>query len=92
MDRVERTELFGRHVICATASRLPRAGFNSWEVLVSALEFGSKPDAPLLRFGAQEQVQDDPRTALDAALRKARCELMASEEAARMALPSNGAR
>ena len=92
MDRVERTEVFGRHVICATASRVPRPGFNSWEVQVSALEFGSKPDAPLLRFGAQEQVQDDPGTALDAALRKARRELMAAEDAARAATPSNEAR
>jgi hypothetical protein len=92
MDRVERTELFGRHVICATASRLPRPGFNSWEVQVSALEFGSKPDAPLLRFGAHEQVQDDPGTALDAALREARRQLMAADDAARTAPESNGAR
>jgi hypothetical protein len=92
MDRVERTELFGRHVICATASRAPRPGFNGWEVLVSALEFGSKPDAPLLRFAPVEQAQDDPSAALDAALRKARRQLMAAEGAPRTVPRSNGAR
>jgi hypothetical protein len=92
MARVERTELFGRHVICATASRLPRSGSTGWEVLVSALECGSKTDAPLLRFAAQEQVQDDPNAALDAALRKARRQLMAADGAAGTAPPSSGAR
>ena len=92
MARVERTELFGRHVICATASRLPRSGSAGWEVLVSALECGSKPDTPLLRFAAQEQVLDDPNAALDAALRKARRHLMASDAAAGTAPPSSGAR
>ena len=92
MDRVERTELFGRHVICATASRSPRPGVSGWEVLVSAVEFGSTPDAPLLRFASHEPVQDDPDAALDAALRQVRRQLMASEGAPRTAPSSNGGR
>jgi len=78
MDRIERTELFGRHVICATACRaqgpwLPRR----WEVQVSALELGSEPDAPLLRFSVDKQ-HDDPAAALEAAIRSARRQLMAA--------------
>ncbi len=49
-------------------------GSSSWGSW-SAVERGGKSVAPLSRFTAHEQVEDDRSTALDAALRKARGEL-----------------
>ena len=66
MDRIERTELFGRHVICATACRAQRPWLpRRWEVRVTALE---------------------------AAIRSARRELMAAESKAGTASPANPAK
>ena len=73
MDRIERTELFGQHVICATAYRTLRKGVSrGWEVQVSAMELGAKPDTPLLRFPVDRQDHADPDGAVDTALRVAR--------------------
>ena len=79
MDRIERTELFGQHVICATASSSSRPGSGRrWEIRVSAMELGSKPDAPLLQFRIDPQDQADPASAVDEALRDARRQLIAA--------------
>jgi len=92
MDRIERTELFGRHVICATACRAQRPWLpRRWEVRVTALELGSKPDAPLLRFPVGEP-QDDPAAALEAAIRSARRQLMAAASKPGPASPANPAK
>jgi hypothetical protein len=73
MDRFEKTELFGDHVIAATLSREPDAGANPrWELRVSALPIGGQPDAPLLQFPIAQQDPDDPTEALDAAVNEAR--------------------
>jgi hypothetical protein len=77
MDRLERTELFGEHVICATASRSSRPGLGGhWEIRVSAMELGSRPDAPLLQFPIGLQDQEDPTIAIADALRDARLHLI----------------
>jgi hypothetical protein len=92
MDRIERTELFGRHVICATACRAPRPdSHRRWEVRVSALELGSEPDAPLLRFPVEAQ-PDDPAAALEAAIRSARRQLMAATRKTAASPPMDGAK
>ena len=92
MDRIERTELFGRHVICATACRAQRPWLPPrWEVRVLALELGSRPDAPLLRFPVGER-QDDPAAALEAAIRSARRQLMAAASKPGPASPANPAK
>ncbi len=73
MDRFEKTELFGEHVISATVSRGPDTGANRrWELRVSAMRIGGEPDAPLLQFPIAQQDQEDPAGALDAALNEAR--------------------
>ena len=73
MDRFEKTELFGEHVISATASRGPDTGATPrWELRVSALRIGGQPDAPLLQFPIAQQDQEDPADALDAAMSEAR--------------------
>ena len=73
MNRFEKTELFGEHVISATASREPNSGAAPrWELRVSALRIGGQPDAPLLQFPIAQQDQEDPGEALDAALSEAR--------------------
>ena len=73
MDRFEKTELFGEHVISATASREPDRGATPrWELRVSALRIGGEPDAPLLQFPIAQQDQEDPAEALDAAVNEAR--------------------
>ena len=73
MARIERTEVFGRHIICATACMAPSAGFpNRWRVSVSAVELGGAVNRPMLEFPTLEQ--DDP--ALDAAIQRARKQLV----------------
>jgi len=71
MDRLEKTELFGEHVISATASR-DTGATPRWELRVSALRIGGQPDAPLLQFPIAQQDQEDPAEALDAAMSEAR--------------------
>jgi hypothetical protein len=73
MERFERTEVYGQHVISATACRA--AGTDPsrrWELRVSAIPRGGNRDAPLLRVPVVQQDQDDPADALDAALQEAR--------------------
>lgn len=80
MERMERTEVFGRHVISATARSTRGAGASDlWEVDVAAVALGHEVDAPLVRFAAPEQFAKDPRTALEAAIQSARRALTAKE-------------
>jgi hypothetical protein len=80
MERMERTEIFGRHVISATARILSDGGPNGvWEVDVAAVLLGHETDAPLVRFAAPERISRDPGTALEAAVQTARRTLIASE-------------
>ena len=73
MDRFEKTELFGEHVIAATVSREPDTyAHPRWELRVSAMRIGGQPDAPLLQFPIAQQDQEDPAEALDAAMSEAR--------------------
>ena len=74
MNRIERTEIFGDHVICATACRLSRAGPRArWKVRVSAVELGAGVSEPMLQFPTSER--EDAAAALDAAIQSARKEL-----------------
>ncbi|HSD53596.1 MAG TPA: hypothetical protein VLC47_05495 [Burkholderiales bacterium] len=79
MERTVRTEIFGRHVISATARSASRSGRRLWEVDVAAVVLGRETDSPLVRFSPPERISDDPSAALDAAVEKARRELVASE-------------
>jgi hypothetical protein len=80
MERVERTEIFGRHVISATARSTSGGGTNdAWEVDVAAVVLGRETDAPLVRFAAPERTSRDPSTALEAAVQVARRALSADE-------------
>jgi hypothetical protein len=73
MDRLERTEVFGDHVIAATVSREPDISAQPrWELRVSVMRIGGKPDAPLLQFPIVQPDQADPADALDAAVDEAR--------------------
>jgi len=77
MARIERTEVFGRHIICATASMAPGAHPRKrWRVSVSAVELGGAVDRPMLEFPTLEQ--DDAATALELAIQRARKELAAA--------------
>jgi hypothetical protein len=77
---MERTEIFGRHVISATARSKPGGGANNvWEVDVAAVVLGHEADAPLVRFAAPERISRDPSTALEAAIQTARRALSADE-------------
>jgi hypothetical protein len=74
MGRIERTEVFRRHIICATACLSPGAGSRRrWRVSVSAVELGGAGNTPMLQFPTLEQ--DDPATALDSAIQSARKQL-----------------
>jgi hypothetical protein len=80
MERMERTEIFGRHVISATARSMVGGGTNDvWEVDVAAVILGHETDAPLVRFAAPERISRDPSTALEAAVQSARRALIAGE-------------
>jgi hypothetical protein len=80
MARMERTEIFGRHVISAIVRSMPGGGTNDvWEVDVAAVVLGRETDAPLVRFAAPGRITNDPNTALEAALQRARLALIASE-------------
>lgn len=80
MGRIERTEIFGRHVICATASSsLNPASVPRWDVQVSALERGTQPDGPLKRFPTIERALVDPNSVLEQALRDVRRRLLDEE-------------
>jgi hypothetical protein len=80
MKRMERTEIFGRHVISATARSMGGGGASDvWAVDVAAVLLGHESDAPLVRFAAPERISRDPSTALDAAVQTARRALIASE-------------
>jgi len=72
MGRIERTEVFGRHIICATASRSPDSR-KRWRVSVSAVELGGAANTPMLQFPTLEQ--DDPATGLESAIQGARKQL-----------------
>ena len=48
------------------------------EVRVSAVELGSVRDGPMLQFPVAESNQDEPLSAVDAALRDARVRLSAA--------------
>ena len=74
MERFERTEIFGRHIISATADSDGFGG--SWEVDVAAVVIGGETDAPLVRFSPPVRIPDDPSAALDDALERARRELV----------------
>jgi len=77
MNRIERTEIFGDHVICATACRLSRAGPRArWKVRVSAVELGAGVNQPMLQFPASER--EDAVAAMDSAIQNARKELAAA--------------
>jgi hypothetical protein len=80
MERIERTEIFGRHVISAIARSAPGGGpRRMWEVDVAALALGGGLDAPLVRFSSPKQAHDgDPSIAIEAALEEARRELGAA--------------
>jgi hypothetical protein len=80
MDRIERTEIFGRHVLSATATASSVGSGKRWEVRVSALELGGGRDAPLLRFPVAQSSQDEPLSAVDAALQDARARLSAATQ------------
>lgn len=73
MDRIERTEIFGSHIISATI-RSAR-GSIGWEVDVAALPLGGGPETPLRRFPSARRDGRDPREVLEAALTEARREL-----------------
>ena len=74
MNRIERTEIFGHHVICATACRLSRAEPRTrWKVRVSAVELGAGVNEPMLQFPTSER--EDAAAALDAGIQNARKEL-----------------
>lgn len=78
MKRLERTEIFGRHVISATAVSVQGAGVNDrWEIDVAAVALGRETDAPLVRFAAPERIAKDPGMALEAAVQRARRALIA---------------
>lgn len=72
MDRIERTELFGQHVISATAFRAAGADLGRWEIRASAVPIGGQPDAPLVRVAVAQQDHEDASGMLDAAFREAR--------------------
>jgi len=77
MNRIERTEIFGDHVICATACRLSRAGPRArWKVRVSVVELGAGVNQPMLQFPASER--EDAVAAMDSAIQNARKELAAA--------------
>ena len=77
MNRIERTEIFGDHVICATACRLSRAGPRArWKVRVSAVELGAGVNKPMLQFPTSER--EDAAAAMDSAIQNARKELAAA--------------
>jgi len=77
MARIERTEVFGGHIICATAYLSQGAGSRKrWRVSVSAVELGGAADRPMLEFPTLEQ--DDAATALESAIQRARKELAAA--------------
>jgi len=78
MDRIERTRVFGRHVICATATAVPRGRDKRWEVSVSAMKLNSGLETPLLRFPVAQQYPDEPTRAVDVALRDACARLAAT--------------
>jgi hypothetical protein len=77
MQRMERTEIFGRHIISATACSARGGG--SWQVDVAAVVLGKETDAPLVRFSPPMRIPEDPNAALEAALEGARRELVLSE-------------
>jgi hypothetical protein len=80
MERMERTEIFGRHIISATARSVRSAEAHGvWEVDVAAVALGHETDSPLVRFAAPERTSRDPSTALDAAIEAARRALIAKE-------------
>jgi hypothetical protein len=80
MERMERTEIFGRHVISATARISSGGSINGvWEVDVAAVPLGHETDAPRVRFAAPERISRDPGTALEAAVQTARRALSADE-------------
>lgn len=80
MDRIERTQVFGRHVICATATALRPGGGKRWEVRVSAMKLDSGPETPMLRFPVEQQYPDEPTKAVEVALSDARARLAAAEQ------------
>jgi hypothetical protein len=77
MERIERTEIFGRHVISAIARSAPGGGpRRMWEVDVAAMALGGGLDTPLVRFSPPRRAQGgDPSGAIEAALEEARREL-----------------
>jgi hypothetical protein len=77
MERIERTEIFGRHVISAIARSAPGGGpRRMWEVDVAAMALGGGLDTPLVRFAPPVRAQEgDPSIAIEAALAEARREL-----------------
>jgi hypothetical protein len=80
MERMERTEIFGRHVISATARSVRGVEARGvWEVDVAAVSIGHETDAPLVRFAAPEQIAENPHAALEAAVERARRALTARE-------------
>jgi hypothetical protein len=80
MERIERTEIFGRHVISAIVRSVPAAGANEvWEVDVAAVALGYGTDTPLMRFASPERIAENPIAALDAAVQAARRRLIAEE-------------
>jgi hypothetical protein len=80
MERMERTEIFGRHVISAAARSVRGKGASKvWEVDVAAVALGRETDSPLVQFAVPDRLSKDPITALDAAVQQARRALIAEE-------------
>jgi hypothetical protein len=80
MDRIERTEIFGRHVLSATVTAASVGSGTRWEVRVTAVELGGGCDAPMMRFPIAQSNQDEPLSAVDAALQDARARLSAAAQ------------
>ena len=74
MERIERTEIFGRHVIPAIA--LSAAGVGSrrvWEIDVAAMERGSGANLPLVRLSPSRRTfGGDLGNAIEAAIEEVR--------------------
>ena len=80
MERIERTAIFGRHVISAIARSAAGFGIRrEWEVDVAALALDGELDAPILRFSLPRRTGGDPSVFIESALEAARYELVTSK-------------
>jgi hypothetical protein len=73
MERMERTEIFGGHIISAIVRSVPAAGAkDGWEVDVAAVVLGHETDSPLMRFAPSGRIAKNPVAALETAVQEAR--------------------